>query len=178
MRANKFFLAALLGTTCFMTTAAEVNLQQEVKIAAKNWFADIKNRRVVYEGPVLVTQGQMRLNADELSASSPSKEEDRILIAKGNPATFKQKQEDGTVTTASAQEIHFNINQRLLTLIGTAKVEQNGSMNSADKIVYDLNKQQYRAFSNENEQVTTVIRPDNLPKQPTTKKQDADPEQP
>lgn len=178
MRANKFLLAALLGTSCFMAQAADIDVLQEVQIKATNQFADIKNKTVVYEGPVVVTQGLLKLDADKLTASSPVQGEDRVLVANGKPAIFVQKQEDGTVTTAKANEIRFNINQRILTLIGSAKVEQNGSMNSADKIVYDLNKQQYRAFSDENTQVTTVIRPDNLPKQPSVKQQETDPEQP
>ncbi|KFZ38862.1 hypothetical protein HR45_00190 [Shewanella mangrovi] len=170
MRANKILLAALLGATSLMATAANIDLLQEVKIKAATQFADLKNKRVVYGGPVVVTQGLLTLNADELSASSPEKDEDRILIAKGAPATFTQKQEDGSLTTARASEIQFNINQRVLTLIGNAKVEQGGSMSSADKIIYDLNKQQLQAIGSGQEQVTTVIRPDNLPKEPTTPK--------
>ncbi|QSX34103.1 lipopolysaccharide transport periplasmic protein LptA [Shewanella avicenniae] len=170
MRANNILLAIVLSASSLMATAADINLQQEVKIKSATQFADLKNKRVVYGGPVLVTQGLLTLKADELSATSPEKDQDRVLIATGKPATFTQKQEDGTLTTARANEIQFNINQRVLTLIGMAKVEQGSSMSSADKIIYDLNKQQLQAIGSDQEQVTTVIRPDNLPKEPTPPK--------
>ncbi|BCV65315.1 lipopolysaccharide export system protein LptA [Shewanella carassii] len=163
MKPSKFFIGALLCITSLSAIAIEEDLLQKVEISAANQFADIKNKRVVYGGPVTVTQGSLKLLADELTAYTEDKSGERILVAKGSPATYTQKLEDGRLASAKAKEIHYNIDSRIMTLIGQAKVEQDGSEVTAEKIVYDINKQQLEAESSGKGQdrVTTVIQPEN-----------------
>ncbi|TCN90586.1 lipopolysaccharide transport periplasmic protein LptA [Shewanella fodinae] len=163
MKPNKLFFGALLCLTSLTASAVDKDLLQQVKISADSQDADIKNKQVVYSGHVIVTQGSMKLTAQELNASSTDKDGERVLVAKGSPATFRQKLEDGRIANASANEIHYNINKRILTLIGKARVEQDGSLSTAEKIVYDLENQQLQATSSGQgeDRVTTVIQPEN-----------------
>ncbi|MFQ6372927.1 lipopolysaccharide transport periplasmic protein LptA [Shewanella sp. YIC-542] len=163
MKPNKLFLGALLSLASLSAAAIDNDLLQQVKINADTQDADIKNKQVVYVGHVTVTQGSMKLTAQELNASNTDKNGERILVAKGSPATFRKQLEDGRIANASANEIHYHINKRVLTLIGNAKVEQDGSLSTAEKIVYDLENQQLQATSSGhgNDRVTTVIQPDN-----------------
>ncbi|MBT1443906.1 lipopolysaccharide transport periplasmic protein LptA [Shewanella sp. JM162201] len=164
MNLNKALLVVLL---CACGSLAQANtkhdLMQEVKILASNSYADLKNKRIVYEGPVRLTQGSLVLNADQLSSFTDEKTGKRILLAKGKPATYQQKVEDGRTVQASANEISYNIDSRVMSLKGSAKVEQDGSQVTADSIVYDIQKQQLTSQSSgkRDDQVITIIQPEN-----------------
>ncbi|MGI2260546.1 lipopolysaccharide transport periplasmic protein LptA [Shewanella sp. GXUN23E] len=162
MNQTKTFFAALLCTLSWGALAATDDLTKEVHIKAPSQFADIKNKRVVYSGPVTVTQGSIKIQADELSASQGDGE--TILIATGKPATYTQMLDNHRPATASANEIRYNISKRVLTLMGDAEIEQDGSKVSAPKIVYDIELQQMTAQGNQNpdDRVHTVIKPENF----------------
>lgn len=85
MKPSKLFIGALLCITSLSALAIEEDLLQKVQISAANQFADIKNKRVVYGGPVTVTQGSLKLLADELTAYTEDKSGERILVAKAHP---------------------------------------------------------------------------------------------
>ncbi|MCF1428438.1 MAG: lipopolysaccharide transport periplasmic protein LptA, partial [Shewanella sp.] len=152
----------LLYTLSWGALAATDDLTKEVHIQAPSQFADIKNKRVVYAGPVIVTQGSIKIQADELSASQGDGE--TILIATGKPATYTQMLDNNHLATASANEIRYNISKRVLTLMGRAEIEQDGSKVSAPKIIYDIELQQMTAQGNQdpNARVHTVIKPENF----------------
>lgn len=164
MNLNKSLILVLLCTCSAVALAnTKFDLSQEVKIAAANSYADLKNKRIVYEGPVTLTQGSLVLKAGELSSFTDEKSGKRILLAKGNPATYSQQVEDGRTVHASATEISYNIDSRVMSLKGNAKVEQDGSQVSADSIVYDIEKQQLTSQSSgkKDDRVITIIKPEN-----------------
>ncbi|BDM63163.1 lipopolysaccharide export system protein LptA [Shewanella sp. NFH-SH190041] len=162
MNPIKPIIAALLCTLSFGALAAMDDLTQDVHIDAASQFADIKNKLVVYHGPVVVTQGSIKIKASELSADQ--KKGITILIARGKPATYSQRMDNGKLATASAKEIQYNINKRTLTLIGDAAIEQDGSQVTAERIVYDIQKQQMKAEGSKNpaDRVITIIKPENF----------------
>ena len=162
MNQTNRLIAALLCTLSLGAVAATDDLTQEVHIAARSQSADIKNKRVVYNGPVVVTQGSIKILADELSASQGDGE--TILIATGKPATYTQMLDNNRPATASANEIRYNISKRVLTLMGDAEIEQDGSKVTAPRIVYDIQLQQMKAEGNKNpdDRVHTVIKPENF----------------
>lgn len=162
MNQTNRLIAALLCTLSWGALAATDDLTKEVHIAASSQSADIKNKVVVYNGPVVVTQGSIKILADELSASQGDGE--TILIATGKPATYTQMLENDRPATASANEIRYNISKRVLTLMGDAEIEQDGSKVTAPKIIYDIELQQMKAEGNKNadDKVHTVIKPENF----------------
>lgn len=162
MNRTKKLLIALLCTLSFAAIADTSDLYQEVKIKAPRQFADIKNKQVIYYGPVVVTQGSIRITANKLSASQ--KNGITTLIATGEPATYSQILENNRRANASAKEIRYNISKRIMTLTGHAAIEQDGSKVSAEKIVYDIEKQQMNAqgSQNPNDRVITIIKPENF----------------
>ncbi|QSX36708.1 lipopolysaccharide transport periplasmic protein LptA [Shewanella sedimentimangrovi] len=176
MNPSKTLLALALCLCTTMATAKNNDLLQEVKIAAATQFADIKNKRVVYGGPVLLTQGSLKINAQELSAYTDEATGQRVLVAKGQPATYSQTLDDGREASASANEISYNMDNRTMTLTGNAKIEQEGSQVSADKIVYDIEKQQLKADSSQkgDERVITIIKPENYQEQLEPKPEEQD----
>ncbi|RTR40632.1 lipopolysaccharide transport periplasmic protein LptA [Shewanella canadensis] len=161
MKQNKLLIIALLSLVSFSGMAKLDDLKQEVKISAASQEADIKNNQIIFHGPVEVTQGSVKILADELRAFSKEKDGGKILVATGSPATYSQIMEDGRPASASAKEIRYELSSRTLTLIGNATLEQAGSQVTGHQIRYNIAKQQLIAESTGNDRVITIIQPEN-----------------
>lgn len=176
MNKHNLLIAVLLSITSLSATAKQNDLMQEVKISAASQEADIKNNQMIFNGPVEVTQGSIKILADELRASSKEGSGGKILIATGKPATYTQVMEDGRPATASADEIRYELSNRTLTLIGHATLEQDGSQVKGDKIRYNIAEQQLIAESKGNERVITIIQPENYQETEQTETKKVDPQ--
>lgn len=163
MKLNNLILAGVLTLVSLNSNSAikESDLLQEVKIFAASQEADIKNNQVIFNGPVEVTQGSIKILADELRAFSKENSSGKILVATGNPATYSQIMEDGRPASASAQEIRYELSSRTLTLIGNATLEQEGSQVTGNQIRYNIEQQQLIAESTGKDRVITIIQPEN-----------------
>jgi len=161
MKQNKLLIVALLSLVSFSGMAKLDDLKQEVKISAASQEADIKNNQIIFHGPVEVTQGSVKILADELRAFTKEKGGGKILVATGSPATYSQMMEDGRPASASAKEIRYELSSRTLTLIGNATLEQAGSQVTGNQIRYNIAKQQLIAESTGNDRVITIIQPEN-----------------
>jgi lipopolysaccharide export system protein LptA len=162
MKQNNLIIAGLLCFCSLSAAAKEGDLTQELKISAASQTVDIKNNRIIFNGPVEVTQGSIKIHADELSAVSGEKEGNKILIAKGNPATYSQVMDDGRPAAASAREIRYELSSRTLTLTGNASLDQAGSRVTGNRIQYNIKRQQLVAESSGkgNDRVITIIQPE------------------
>ncbi|GIU38855.1 lipopolysaccharide transport periplasmic protein LptA [Shewanella colwelliana] len=161
MKLNNLILASMLTLISFSSAAKVNDLMQEVKISAASQEADIKNNQIIFNGPVEVTQGSIKIKADELRAFSKENSTGRILVATGNPATYSQVMEDGRPASASAKEIRYELSTRTLTLVGDATLEQEGSQVTGNQIRYNIEQQQLIAESTGNDRVITIIQPEN-----------------
>ena len=175
MNKHNLIIAALLCITSFSGVAKQDDLLQEVKISAASQEADIKNNQMVFNGPVEVTQGSIRILADELRASSKEDGGGRILVAIGKPATYSQIMEDGRPASASAEEIRYELSNRTLTLIGNATLEQDGSQVKGNMIRYNIAEQQLIAESKGNDRVITIIQPENYQESSQEERKDPEP---
>ncbi|MDR8522305.1 MULTISPECIES: lipopolysaccharide transport periplasmic protein LptA [Shewanella] len=162
MKYNQTILAGLFCLLSFNTIAKVNDLEQEVKIAAASQEADIKNNQVIFFGPVEVTQGSIKMNADELRVFSKADKSGKTLVATGKPATYTQTMDDGRPATASAKEIRYELATRTLTLVGDATLEQDGSQVTGNRIRYNISKQQLIAESTGqgDDRVITIIQPE------------------
>ena len=144
--------------------ALQSDLQQEVIISAKNQQADIKNNQMIFNGPVKVTQGSITITAQTLRAFSTADDEHKILVAIGAPATYSQKMDNGLMASASAKEIRYDLNTRVLQLTGDAILEQSGNKVTSNAITYDILQQKLTAQSGSKgkDRVTTVIKMDSV----------------
>lgn len=173
MKQTKFIIAGLLCALSLGVMAKDSDILQEVKIKAVRQSADIKNNQVIYYGPVEVTQGSIRILADELRAFSVKASGESIIVATGNPATYSQVMEDGRIASASAKEIRYELAKRTMTLSGDATLDQAGSNVSANRIRYDIAQQKLIAESSGEDRVITIIKPQNYQE---TKQQESGPE--
>ncbi|OUL57541.1 lipopolysaccharide transport periplasmic protein LptA [Pseudoalteromonas ulvae] len=158
---NKIILMlTLLGVSLF-TQAAQPN--SKVIIDADNQKADIKRNVIIFDKNVEITHDKRKIKADFLEAYRRAElgENKQLLVAKGNPASYVETLEDGTVITASANEISYDVATEILLISGNATITQSGQKMSAEKITYDIKQQLISAVKDENssQRVRTILTP-------------------
>ncbi len=142
--------------------AGQDDFLQDLKVVAQKQFVDGKNKTSVFQNDVLITQGSLTIDADEVEVIATFGEGKEVIIARGAPAIYTQKLDDGSDVKAQANEIRYERETRTITLTGGAELQQNSSMVTGDSIVFDIEKEQLIAEgSEENDgRVTTIFRPD------------------
>lgn len=167
----------ILALTCSLvifnpTQAAKNDLQQEITIKSKRQAADLKNKIASYLDNVSISQGSISITADIVKVFSvidkKSGDKNDTYLAKGKPAVFKQKLEDGSLIKLQADEITYNPNSNTITVSGNALVKQAGSEVSGNEITYNTLSEKLEAQSEGNQSVTTILQPTILKKQKET----------
>lgn len=172
--ANTFKVLAL---TCSLvifnpTHAAKEDLEREITIKSQRQSADLKNKIASYLDNVSIRQGSISITADIVKVFSimdkKSGEKSDTYLAKGKPAIFQQKLEDGSLIKLQADEITYKPNSNTITISGNALVKQAGSEVSGNEITYNTLSEKLEAQSTNNQSVTTVLQPTVLKKQKET----------
>ncbi|NMH60452.1 lipopolysaccharide transport periplasmic protein LptA [Alteromonas ponticola] len=164
---QKLLLIISFSLLSCLSQAGPKDFQQPIKVDAKSQFVDGKNKISIFKDEVSITQGTLKIDATEVEVNASNGEGKEIFIARGEPANYQQKMEDGTLVKAQANEIRYEVNKRMISLKGNAQLQQDTSSVRGDTISYDMNKEQLLATSDdENAQgrVTTVFRPESVKK--------------
>lgn len=152
--------------------AAKKDLEQEITIKSQRQAADLKNKIASYLDNVSIRQGSISITADIVKVFSlvdkSSGEKDDTYLAKGKPAIFQQKLEDGSLISLQADEITYKPSSNTITISGNALVKQAGSEVSGSEITYNTLSEKLEAHSTNNQSVTTVLQPTVLKKQKET----------
>jgi len=164
---KKLTLGILL-TSLVLGLAAPVNatkddLNQEITIKSKRQAADLKNKIASYLDDVSISQGSISIRADIVQVYSKvndiTGEKSNIYLAKGKPAIFKQKLEDGSLISLQANEIKYQPDQFTITVSGNAQVKQAGSKMNGDIITYNTLNEKLEGQSINDAHVTTILQP-------------------
>lgn len=165
---NKFLTILIIPSflIAFKTHATEQQdapLANQIAISADRQEGQLKANVGIFETNVEVIHGNRRITADRLEVHKRDDlgENKQLLIATGNPAYFEEKQVDGTLMSASAQEVRYDVSKRFLTLIGDATVAQSGQKITAKSITYDIEQQLISAEKDEesSDRVRTILIP-------------------
>jgi len=152
--------------------AAKKDLEQEITIKSQRQSADLKNKIASYLDNVSIRQGSISITADIVKVFSRIDKKTGIkndtYLAKGKPAIFQQKLEDGSLISLQADEISYHPNTNTITVSGNALVKQAGSEVSGNEITYNTLTERLEAQSADNQSVTTVLQPTVLKKQKET----------
>ena len=152
--------------------AAKKDLDQEITIKSQRQAADLKNKIASYLDNVSIRQGSISITADIVKVFSRIDKKTGIkndtYLAKGKPAIFQQKLEDGSLISLQADEISYHPNTNTITVSGNALVKQAGSEVSGNEITYNTLTERLEAQSADNQSVTTVLQPTVLKKQKET----------
>ncbi|WP_404342444.1 lipopolysaccharide transport periplasmic protein LptA [Pseudoalteromonas mariniglutinosa] len=161
--AKLFVIPSLL--LAFSSVAAEPSSTSgtPISISSDRQEGQLKENVGIFEKNVEIIHGNRRINADRLEVHKRDDLGDnkQLLIATGNPAYFEEKQLDGTIMSASADEVRYDVAKRLLTLVGNAQVTQAGQKINAKSITYDMDQQLISAEKDENssDRVHTILVP-------------------
>ncbi|WP_372858465.1 lipopolysaccharide transport periplasmic protein LptA [Pseudoalteromonas sp.] len=143
--------------------AVEAPAANQISISADRQEGQLKENVGIFEKNVEIIHGNRRITADRLEVHKRDDlgENKQLLIATGSPAYFEETQADGTIMSASANEVRYDVSQRFLTLIGDASIAQAGQKITAKSITYDIEQQLISAEKDENstDRVHTILVP-------------------
>jgi len=138
----RLLLALLGGLTLLSTAPGALALKDDDKqpmlIEADKVEVDEGKQISLYLGRVQVDQGSMRLEADQVTVHHHPDRRIRYIIARGEPARFKQQMDadDGEVR-AFAKRMDYDADKDELVLTDEALLLQGTDRISGNRIVYD-----------------------------------------
>ena len=156
-------LANSAGSSVLM--ALPEDRQQPISISADQAEIAQTEGLSVYSGAVVVTQGSMTINAEQVEIHHVN-DELSLIVATGKPAHFqKQVNHHEDLTQVWGDAIRYQLSNEQLEIIKSAKLEQQGNTTSGDRIIYLLQQDKVNVFSNTSGQqrVQMIISPKQQP---------------
>ena len=138
-----------------------------IEIGSNSQFIDGKNKTALYKDNVLITQGSLTIEADEVEVIASEGSGREIFVARGNPASYSQELEDGNPVSAKANEIRYEVAKRTISLTGNAELKQDTSQVKGNSITFDMVTEQLLATGGADDasgRVTTVFTPESIRK--------------
>lgn len=168
MSCRNTIITLWLGLACAsFARALPDDRNQPVHITADSALQE--NTTVTYRGKVLVTQGSIRLDADQVVVHHANGKVQKI-VATGKPAHFQQQPEiNGGIVKATAATLIYYQAENKFELLQDAWVEREGSSVKGNRIEYLPNTQTVRAQGSNGAQsgrVEMVLPPEQLDKEP------------
>ena len=166
MNLIRISLMSGLALTTALAIAGQEDFDLPIKVDSKSQFVDGKTKTSIFREDVHITQGSLTILADEVEVIAALGEGKEVFIARGKPASYSQKMDDGSDISAMANEIKYEVNTRTLTLEGEAELQQNSSMVKGESIVFNMELEQLVAQGTDESEgrVTTIFRPDSIRK--------------
>ncbi len=142
--------------------ALESDSTQPIDIESATQDFDMQKNTITFNGNVIITQGTIKITADKVVVLR-QKGKKEIINAYGKPITFHQTLEGGKPMDGQANQAHYDLGSEFLTLTGNAKLKQLDSSVKANKITYDVKKQQLKATKRgKSARVKTILIPTQL----------------
>ncbi|WP_301098058.1 lipopolysaccharide transport periplasmic protein LptA [Otariodibacter sp.] len=161
----KFLTKSLFIATCIGISlnsyALKGDTDQPINITSGSQSLDMESNTVVFSDNVLITQGSIKINATKVTIIRKEGQREKIE-ANGAPAKFQQTMDDGKPANGQANQINYDLGDEFLILTGNAELKQLDSSIKANKITYDVKKQQLKAMSGSKSRVKTVLIPTQL----------------
>ncbi|WP_373768211.1 lipopolysaccharide transport periplasmic protein LptA [Glaesserella sp.] len=161
----KFIMKSIFLTTLFSVSfsahALKGDTDQPINIDSGSQSLDMENNIVTFSDNVVITQGSIKVHASKVTITRREGKKETI-DASGAPVTFQQTLDDGKPVNGKANSVHYDLGTEFLTLIGNAELKQMDSAIKAEKITYDVKKQQLKASGGGKARVNTVLIPTQL----------------
>lgn len=153
-----------LGLLTGFAHALPDDQQQPIRVTANSAIQE--NNTVTYRGNVIIVQGSVRIEADQVVIHH-EKGKLQKAIATGKPARFQQQPDtDGGLITGSANTLIYHNSDQRVELLQDALVDRDKSTVKSDRIEYLLPSKTVRADSSPNNasgRVEMILQP-NQPK--------------
>lgn len=157
-------VALLVGLTLGLTTLTAAALKDDDKqpmlIEADQVEVDEAKSISLYIGHVQVDQGSMRLEADQVTVHHRSDRHVKYIIARGNPATYRQRMDgDQGEVQGFAKRMDYDAERDELVLTDEALLIQGKDRLASDRIVYDRANARMQAGGGSRVKITITPEP-------------------
>lgn len=135
---------------------------QPIKLLADKATYSERTGVTSYSGNVIITQGTLKLTADNITVDLSKNRSIDSAVATGRPATMQQviTQEKG-LAKGQANRIDYNAVTGIVTLTGNAHLVQNGASFAGNVIRYSLKAGDVEATAGNSQRVELVFPPNN-----------------
>ena len=136
---------------CGQVHALSTDKEKPIEVEADaGELDDIKNI-TIYTGDVIVTRGSIRMTGDKMTVYYDKDDNIETLIMVGKPATYRQLPDDSKVyDEAEALRMEYYELRNLVILLRNAEVRQERYDFSGERIEYDTELSQVKAWSDIN----------------------------
>ncbi len=119
--------------------------KQPVQVEADRLEIDEQRDLSVYQGNVVIIQGDLRLQADRVEVRGAQGKAE-LLTATGKPVRFQTKPgKGGKPVNGEAERLEYVLNADVITLSDNARVTQGADVFSSERIQYDRKRSQIKA---------------------------------
>tara|TARA_Y100000590_G_scaffold399617_1_gene483054 strand:- start:18 stop:581 length:564 start_codon:yes stop_codon:yes gene_type:complete len=112
--------------------------EQDIEIEADTAEMDDVKKVTIYRGDVVVVQGSIRMTGHTMHVYFDQNDDMKLVIMDGAPATYRQLPDDSSVyDEAEALKMEYYALKNYVILIDQAKVTQEGTKLTGERIEYD-----------------------------------------
>lgn len=153
-------VTTMVAVASFNAYALPSDAQQPIRLLANKATYSERTGVTSYSGNVTITQGTLKLAADNITVNLSDNRSIRSAIATGRPATMQQvvTKEKG-LAKGQANKIDYNAQNGIVTLTGNAKLTQNGASFSGNEIRYSLKVGDVEATAGGSQRVELIFPP-------------------
>ncbi|MCO4786435.1 MAG: lipopolysaccharide transport periplasmic protein LptA, partial [Marinomonas atlantica] len=154
-------LSVALILSCSATYALPNDRQQPISIEADSAFFDQNKGTANYSGNVVVKQGSILIEAQDLSImTDPETGDFRALNAKGSPSKFSQQLDQaGNTMNAYGNSLDYDVTKGQLEIHSNGYLQRGEDEISADYIHYLLNDGTFKAENRGSGRVNMTLQP-------------------
>jgi len=143
-----------------LARALPEDAQQPIQITADNARFDEKSGEALYRGNVQIVQGTLRVSGDTLTLKVDAQGNLQTARTLGKQAHYEQKTDPAKgLVKADANEILFDNNTGVITLIGNSVLRQDSASFSGPRIVYSTLRKQIEATGDSTQRVQLTFPP-------------------
>ena len=151
-----------LSLWCLSALALPDDRTQTITIESNSAERDQKTGLTQYQGNVVINQGSLVIEADQVTVYYKDNKVSRIVCL-GLPASYQQQAaEDGGLIIAKAETIVYLLAEDEINLKSNAVLSRNGTLIKGDSVNYDLENETWKAKGNqrgEQKRIQLVIPP-------------------
>jgi len=147
------------GAAAQTTATDAVEPEPPIIIDAENSVADLRSGITRMTDRVEIQRGAMLVIADAGAMYQENGSPVKVELT-GNPVTWRDRLDDGTLINGEALMIVFEIDENIITLTGNARLTHDQGEFTGDELTYDLDTENLVGRSDEGNRVRMVIEPE------------------
>jgi lipopolysaccharide export system protein LptA len=129
---------------CVESSAKAKDFNDPIIIESDSAERNEKTGLTQYKGNVVIQQGSMVIDANEVTVFYESEDVSHIRC-EGKPASFQQSDQSGDRVLARAETIEYDPSTELVNLKTNASLSHNGTQIKGDSINYDIRNESWKA---------------------------------